>query len=142
MLRTRRMAGKALVDVHILLRDPRLSVSEGHQISETVRARLIEDIEEVSDVMVHIDPEDDEMDHRTARLPLRKTALNQLDRLWEAVPEAGQIQEVRLHYLNGRINPEVILPVGLGGDANALRARLDAPLAEGKVFGSVSLLFR
>ncbi len=142
MLRTRRMAGKALVDVHILLRDPRLSVSEGHQISETVRARLIEDIEEVSDVMVHIDPEDDEMDHRTARLPLRKTALNQLDRLWEAVPEAGQIQEVRLHYLNGRINPEVILPVGLAGDANALRARLDAPLAEAKVFGSVSLLFR
>jgi cation diffusion facilitator family transporter len=32
MLRTRRMGGKALVDVHILLEEPRISVSEGHQI--------------------------------------------------------------------------------------------------------------
>jgi len=35
-LRTRKMGANALVDVHILV-DPRLSVSEGHQIGEMVR---------------------------------------------------------------------------------------------------------
>ena len=41
MLRTRQMGPKSLVDVHVLLDDPKLSVSEGHQISETARADLI-----------------------------------------------------------------------------------------------------
>jgi cation diffusion facilitator family transporter len=59
MLRTRMMGGDALVDVHVLV-DPKLSVSEGHYIGEKVRERLITEIEEVSDVMVHVDPEDDE----------------------------------------------------------------------------------
>jgi len=35
LLRTRRIGGEALVDVHVLV-DNKLSVSEGHQISETV----------------------------------------------------------------------------------------------------------
>jgi len=141
-LRTRRMAGKALVDVHILLRDPRLSVSEGHQISEIVRARLIERIEEVSDVMVHIDPEDDEVEHATMGLPLRKSALSALYRLWEEVPESTRIEEIRLHYLNGQINPEIILPVSLVREADTLRTRFNAPLAAADHFGTVSLLFR
>ena len=38
LLRTRRHGADALVDVHIILADPYISVSEGHQISETVRA--------------------------------------------------------------------------------------------------------
>ena len=40
-LRTRRMAERTLVDVHVILSEPRLSLSEGHQIGETVRARLM-----------------------------------------------------------------------------------------------------
>ena len=60
MLRTRQMGPKSLVDVHILLDDPKLSVSEGHQISETARAELIREFHDIEDVTVHIDPEDDE----------------------------------------------------------------------------------
>ena len=60
MLRTRQMGPKSLVDVHVLLDDPKLSVSEGHQISETARAELIRKFRDVEDVTVHIDPEDDE----------------------------------------------------------------------------------
>lgn len=59
-LRTRRMGGKALVDVHLLLQNPRISVSEGHQISEVVLGKLVKSIDSVTDVTVHIDPEDDE----------------------------------------------------------------------------------
>jgi hypothetical protein len=107
-----------------------------------VRARIIERIEEVSDVMVHIDPEDDEVEHATMGLPLRKSALSALYRLWEEVPESTRIEEIRLHYLNGQINPEIILPVSLVREADTLRARFNAPLAAADHFGTVSLLFR
>ena len=56
-LRTRQMADHALVDAHMLV-DPRISVSEGHYIAETARARVLKQ-HHVLDVMVHIDPEDD-----------------------------------------------------------------------------------
>ena len=46
-LRTRRSGSDALVDVHLLV-DPTLSVSEGHQIGEMVRSRLIGEIEDVA----------------------------------------------------------------------------------------------
>ena len=57
-LRTRRMAHQALVDAHVQV-DARISVSEGHCIAETARARVLREHPEVLDVLVHIDPEDD-----------------------------------------------------------------------------------
>ncbi|MCB1864982.1 MAG: cation transporter [Chromatiales bacterium] len=104
LLRTRRMGGQALVDVHLLVA-PRLSVSEGHHIAETARARLIDEIEEVDDVMVHIDPEDDEASDRCDGLPLRGELLRRLEVAWGGVvPE-----EVTLHYLDGAIDVDVVL---------------------------------
>ena len=57
-LRTRQMGSKALVDVHIQVA-PHVSVSEGHRISDEVSLRLIDEIDVVSQVLVHIDPEND-----------------------------------------------------------------------------------
>ncbi len=59
MLRTRKMGGHASADVHVQVASW-LSVSEGHRISEVVMQRLLESVEELVDVTVHIDPEDDE----------------------------------------------------------------------------------
>ncbi|NIV74156.1 MAG: cation diffusion facilitator family transporter, partial [Gammaproteobacteria bacterium] len=70
LLRTRRMGGQALVDVHIQV-DGAISVSEGHHISEMVRHLLIEQHESITDVTVHIDPEDDEITPSSLGLPLR-----------------------------------------------------------------------
>ncbi len=61
MLRTRRLGHHAHVDVHILV-GPKLSVSEGHHISETVEKSLKDSFDEINDVTVHIDPEDDEQE--------------------------------------------------------------------------------
>lgn len=110
LLRTRRMGARALVDVHLLLSNPRSSVSEGHQISETVRARLIRRIEDVEDVTVHIDPEDDEHAQPGRLLPLRRMVLADLQRCWVGIPEAAAISRINLHYLNGHIEVEVELP--------------------------------
>ncbi len=110
MLRTRKMGPDALVDVHILV-DPTLSVSEGHQISETVRSRLIKEIEEVSDVMVHIDPEDDESSASCSKLPERTEVLRRLRVQWQDIPAAPRVEDVTLHYLDGKVHVEVLLPL-------------------------------
>ncbi len=130
MLRSRRMGADALVDVHILV-DPRLSVSEGHQISETVRAKLVRELEDVTDVMVHIDPEDDEVQAPCAGLPLRDKLLEELQRRWEGLEAASRIRQVTLHYLDGKIEVDIRLPLGAaeGADAAAvaeLRRRAEA----------------
>jgi cation diffusion facilitator family transporter len=114
ILRTRRMGSDALVDVHIQV-TPTISVSEGHHISETVRARVIQEIDEVADVMVHIDPEDDESAAPNIGLPLRRTVLKQLRQAWSSVGDASAVrdEDITLHYLDGKIQVEVVLPVGM-----------------------------
>ena len=110
MLRTRRMGGHALADVHIQV-SPRISVSEGHQIAETVRQMMIREFEELSDVMVHIDPENDEAGPTTAGLPLRSRFQDQLKEAWEGCAAAERIKRYNLHYLNGHIELEIFLPL-------------------------------
>jgi cation diffusion facilitator family transporter len=121
LLRTRRMGGDVLVDVHLQVQ-PRLSVSEGHQISEVVRARLIDAIEDVSDVLVHIDPEDDANMARCEDLPLRGEVLARLRERWRDIEAAGDIRELNLHYLDGKIDVEVVLPLALTGPPGAARS--------------------
>jgi len=116
LLRTRRMAGQVLVDVHLILSDPRVSVSEGHQISETVRSVLRGRSEDIADVTVHIDPEDDEHAAPGKHLQLRDQVLGRLGACWQHLPAAEQIRHVSLHYLNGKIHVEVELPLALGAD--------------------------
>ena len=112
ILRTRQVGADALVDVHIQV-EPHISVSEGHYISETVRSKLIDEIEEVVDVMVHIDPEDDEHIPQIAKLPLRQEMLKKLDLAWADVEEAKKIENITLHYLQGKIQIELLLPLSI-----------------------------
>jgi len=108
LLRTRRMAANALADVHIQV-NPKISVSEGHRISDEVRLRLIDAVEELSDVVVHIDPEDDEIEPSSAHLPLRGELLAKLQPHFDPIPLAEQIEDIQLHYLHGQIHLEIVL---------------------------------
>jgi cation diffusion facilitator family transporter len=110
LLRTRRVGNQALVDVHILV-DRHLSVSEGHQIGEVVRSRLIDQIAPVSDVTVHVDSEEDSdgIDHPS--LPLRDEMLQRLERCFAEIPEARLIERTTLHYMSGHVNVELRLPL-------------------------------
>lgn len=111
MLRTRRMGHNALVDVHILV-NSKLSVSEGHQISEAVECELTSRFEEINDVTVHIDPEDDEDTPNSCKhLPLRSEITAELQRCWQDIPEAEHILDLTLHYLDGKVNVDVLLPL-------------------------------
>ncbi|ROR34189.1 cation diffusion facilitator family transporter [Inmirania thermothiophila] len=141
MLRTRRMGPHALVDVHILV-DPRVSVSEGHQIGETVRARLMEALPEVRDVTVHVDPEDDTGGNPSEGLPLRGEVLARLERRWRHIPEAARIEEVTLHYLEGRIHVDVVLPLAAAADPEATARALREAAAGLTEIGEVRVHFR
>ena len=128
MLRTRRMAGTALADVHILV-SPRISISEGHQVSERVRLAVTDAFEELIDVTVHIDSEDDEQLPPSLDLPGRTTVLAALHREWAEIPESRHMENVVLHYLGGRIHVELYLPRAVVEDPEAA-ARLAGRLQE------------
>jgi cation diffusion facilitator family transporter len=57
-LRTRRMAHRVLVDVHLQV-DGNITVFAGHAIGEAARRRVLENHPEVLDVLVHLDAEND-----------------------------------------------------------------------------------
>ncbi len=109
LLRTRRLGSDAFVDLHLILADPYISVSEGHLIGERVRLRLIERFDEVSDVTIHVDPEDDYTIKPIANYHDRDR-LRQLcgEERWDALLAQYEISSWRLHYLDNRIRIELI----------------------------------
>ena len=125
MLRTRRMGHTSLVDVHILVQ-PRLSVSEGHHISEAVEKSLIESFDDINDVTVHIDPENDEQEARCRHLPPRSELIITLYEEWAREPELKAINDVTLHYLSGQITVDAAIPLSVLSslnDAEAIQAK-------------------
>lgn len=139
-IRTRRMGHKALVDVHVQV-SPRISVSEGHLIAETARARVLKAHSHVLDVLVHVDAEDD-MDPamRFTKVPERQALLAHLqDLLGVDCPLDGNTV---LHYLGKKVEAEVFLSPLVFGDAvrmAALHEHLSHALEQDPWFGSVSL---
>lgn len=121
-LRSRSLGGQAFIDVHIMINDPKMSVSEGHRISEAVITTLLNDIDEVADVTVHIDPEDDEKDLLSSHLPLRDAIIARLNHCWRDNAYLDRIIRIDLHYLNGKIHVEVILPLSVIESRNTANA--------------------
>ena len=121
MLRTRLMGGRALVDVHLQV-DGDISVSEGHQISENVRSRVISEFESVDDVLVHIDPEDDEISRVNIDLPLRNEMSNQIHQALAGIEGAEVTEKITLHYLSGNINVDLTFPTLPGSTDESRRA--------------------
>ena len=119
LLRTRQMGEDALIDAHIVV-DPRITVSEGHSIGDTVRDELIRCFDDVMDVLVHIDPENDEALFEAGK-PLTRADVQALLNKY-MVDFKSTIEDFRIHYLNGQIEVEVILPFALGQQPQLLAA--------------------
>jgi hypothetical protein len=83
-------------------------VSEGHEIGCWAAASIRAQFQEITDITLHIDPEDDaEMDQKgpTSLRPLRREVLDFLRADWGQLVEDAQI---RLHYLRGAVDVEVV----------------------------------
>ena len=143
MLRTRRQGHEAMADVHVEV-SPRISVSEGHIISMEVESRIKQGIDEITDVIVHIDPEDDEEALPSMGLPLRYRVLQELQEDWRELDCMGQEQRILLHYLSGKIDDEVFFPTSCYTDAEKIEAMRMSMLQAVKhrgYFGDVILYF-
>ena len=99
-LRTRMMGRDIFVDVHVLV-SPFISVSEGHFIAQHVHHALMNTLELVKDVTVHVDPEDDEISCPSIDLPSRSRIEHDL--LWPWSRDYPDIQSWTLHYLDGTL---------------------------------------
>ncbi|KVZ22483.1 cation diffusion facilitator family transporter [Burkholderia multivorans] len=119
-LRTRKMGDAALVDAHILV-DPMISVSEGHYIAETARARVLAD-PRVLDALIHVDPENDAARRPALALPPRDEIATRLE---VALAQRGlRATAINLHYLSTGLEIDVTLPAETDSDA-ALADKLD-----------------
>ena len=143
MLRTRRMGGDALADVHIQV-NPVVSVSEGHHISEAVRATLIREVDEISDVTVHIDTEDDQAAERTYKLPLRSEVIERALVLFRDIEAVDDIEQIGLQYLDGKIQLELLLPLTRARDtvaARELAQQFKNAIRDNDIFSNVEIRF-
>ncbi|HEF4773631.1 cation diffusion facilitator family transporter [Burkholderia multivorans] len=119
-LRTRKMGDAALVDAHILV-DPMISVSEGHYIAETARARVLAD-PRVLDALIHVDPENDAARRPALALPPRDEIATRLE---AALAQRGlRATAINLHYLSTGLEIDVTLPAETSSDA-VLADKLD-----------------
>lgn len=108
LLRTRKMGGNVFADAHIQVAS-HISVSEGHKIAEYVTHQLESHFPEVTDVTVHIDPEDDEAGEISVDLPSRQEVIQALQAQPLAQGLQASIHHLVMHYLDGKIELEVYL---------------------------------
>jgi cation diffusion facilitator family transporter len=135
-LRTRRMAQRVLCDAHVQV-DPRITVSEGHYISDSVAAAVRAAHPEISEVLVHIDTENDgPLAPGDERLSPRAAVAAELAALVGADAGGGEnigcqpFQRLQLHYFDRRIEAEVYFaPDAPPADPEALARRTTAWLA-------------
>lgn len=108
-LRTRLHGGSIFVDVHIIV-DSYISVSEGHHIGEQVHFKLLKEVKNLTDVTVHIDPEDDERSRPSLHLPDRTQIEKTLEKHWHNLPGYNQIKKMQIHYIDGNLYIELYMP--------------------------------
>jgi len=143
-LRSRKMGPDVLLDVHIQV-PSNISVSEGHQIGDWVVAAIREQFGHVTEVIVHIDAEDDVEGNKENLLPLRDEVVAQLKQRWREI-EAGQhILGIYLHYLGGKIILDVVFQLEDYTDAihasDQLQQALTEACADLEWIGDVRLIF-
>lgn len=142
-LRTRRSGDLVLLDATITV-DPRLSVSDGHRIAEAVRQQLAATVGDVADATIHVEPDEPTPEPALHDLPGRSQTLADLHRCWGALVPEEALQRVTLHYVNGAIEVELLLPIDLADameHGQALEPRLRHTAAALPYIRSVAVHF-
>lgn len=115
LLRTRKMGNSVLADVHVQV-NPYLSVSEGHYVAESVMTKLRKNFPEMTDITVHIDPEDDETASLSNKLPSRQEVMAKIYPAIQSLNLDNNINNILLHYINGQLEIEFIMKNALSTD--------------------------
>lgn len=142
-LRTRLHGEQIFVDCHIIV-DPRISVSEGHHIGDLVHKQLIETVSNVTDVTVHIDPEDDENSRPSLHLPNRAQVKQIMKKQCRDLPYFDQIVKFNLHYLAGELTIELFFPIEILNEtsAKALKEQYATKLCMHDTISAIQFCFK
>jgi len=132
-LRARQMGPRVLVDLHVQV-DGLTTVSDGHQVAERVRQFVFRENPEVSEVLVHIDPESDEnLGPGDQLVRPREDVESEVRRVALTVDGVRAVTHVLTHFLNRRVVLQIDIEVDpelriheAAAVARSLRARLEA----------------
>ncbi len=93
--------------------NPRISVSEGHQLGESVSRSLIVRFSDVGDVIVHIDPQPELESAQAAahpqELPDRSEVIGQIKARWRDLLADDDFERLDLHYLEHGIEIDLVV---------------------------------
>ncbi|MBF0285675.1 MAG: cation transporter [Magnetococcales bacterium] len=127
-LRARRLGPDIVADVHLEV-DPFLSVSEGHQIAAEVRSELLQTVGALSELIVHVDVENDWIDpyeRLKGRAPTRRTMKEALTAQLASFPELSAVWDLIPHYSAQGIIADLILEAPPEVDQADFRQASDA----------------
>lgn len=127
-VRARHIGSQVVVDLHVMV-DGRISVSDGHQVAVRVSRAVDDAVSSVTDVLVHIDPEDDE-EYPTIIHRSGAQIEGDVRHCLKHVAGVQDVSHVTVHYLEGRttVSLEIVVDPDLNIRAAsdiATRARLE-----------------
>jgi cation diffusion facilitator family transporter len=129
-LRSRVSGGKIILEIRLKV-DPRISVSEGHQLGEMASKSLIAEFSDIAEVIPHIDPIEhtnfgNHPEHHM-EFPSRSKIIQSVRDHWEKLLDERDVDKIDLHYLDHGVEVDLILnQVEVSEDLGLkLRAALD-----------------
>lgn len=129
-LRGRRLGPQLLVDLHVQVTGS-TTVSDGHQVAERVRSFVYGKCEDVSEVLVHVDPESDGAVHDGHLYRPSELIERDVRQATGTVAGVEAITHVMVHFLERRVDVQVHIAVApelrvcdAGEIAASLRQRL------------------
>ena len=120
-LRARRMGSHILIDLHIEVRWD-VSVSVSHQVAERVRRTILTEITQVSEVLVHVDSENDLFENETELMRPQKEIEQDIVAVTNGYNEIKQVTHIVCHYLEGKLS--VQLDIELDSNQTISQAKL------------------
>ena len=123
-LRTRKIGGEILMDVHIQV-DSDLTVTEGHEVAERVRRKLIKNYPNTQDVLVHVDGYDDSEVESIYNIS-RDDVEFLLTSILANTDGKLKKTQLRIHHLKGKN----IVELYLHGDSTKTIAEIETSLKE------------
>lgn len=106
--KSRQMGSKKLLEMHLQVR-PYISTSEAHYLGDRVVQEILKHFDDVGHIIFHIDTENDTDAHVCQLLPDRASITHEIDGLLQQLAPRLQRQNLVLHYLQGRVEIDLMV---------------------------------